>query len=245
VRILVIGESCKDIYQYGDCVRLCPEAPVPVFRSGNLKTENPGMAKNVWRNIKSLVDFDVDIETNKNWLSITKTRCVDNRTNYIIVRIDEGDDGYSRCDVKSIEYHKYDVIVISDYNKGFLTESDIEYVSNQHSTTFLDTKKILGEWCKKIKFIKINEFEYERTKHKLTPELIEKMIITLGPNGARHKGIGFPVPKVEIKDTSGAGDTFVAALASSYATTKDIFKAIEFANENATKVVQRKGVSTI
>ena len=30
-KILVIGESCLDIFQYGDCKRLCPEAPVPVF----------------------------------------------------------------------------------------------------------------------------------------------------------------------------------------------------------------------
>ena len=29
--VLVIGESCIDVFQYGDCKRLCPEAPVPVF----------------------------------------------------------------------------------------------------------------------------------------------------------------------------------------------------------------------
>ena len=246
MKVLVVGESCKDIYQYGDCVRLCPEAPVPVFKSSGDKKQNPGMAMNVWRNIITMHrDAEVDIETNDNWTTITKTRCVDNRTNYIIVRIDDNESDYKRCNVKSIEYEQYDVIVISDYNKGFLTESDIEYIAKNHSTTFLDTKKILGDWCKDIKFIKINEFEYDRTKHKLTPELIEKMIITLGPKGARHRGVTFAVPEVEIKDTSGAGDTFVASLAANYALTQDIFKAMESANDSATKVVQKKGVSVI
>ena len=71
------------------------------------------------------------------------------------------------------------------------------------------------------------------------------MIITLGPNGAKHNGVIFSVPKVEIKDTSGAGDTFIAALSSTYATTKDIHEAIEAANDCATRVVQKKGVSTV
>ena len=246
MKVLIIGESCKDVYQYGDCVRLCPEAPVPVFKASSLKTQNPGMALNVWRNIlKMYPDAEVDIVTNDNWPQISKTRCVDNRTNYIIVRIDDNEDQYGRANVKTIDYDKYDVVVISDYNKGFLTEQDIEHISANHHTTFLDTKKILGDWCSKIKYIKINEFEYERTKHKLTSELIEKMIITLGPNGAQYKGANFSVPKVEIKDTSGAGDTFVAALSATYAKTKDIYESIKAANNSATKVVQKKGVSVI
>ena len=70
------------------------------------------------------------------------------------------------------------------------------------------------------------------------------MIITLGPKGARHRGVEFPVPEVEIKDTSGAGDTFIASLAANYVISNDIFKAIQRANASATKVVQKKGVST-
>ena len=74
---------------------------------------------------------------------------------------------------------------------------------------------------------------------------MRKMIITLGPNGAMHRGIIYPVPKVEIKDTSGAGDTFVASLAATYAQTKNIEESIRQANVNATMVVQRKGVSVV
>ncbi len=71
------------------------------------------------------------------------------------------------------------------------------------------------------------------------------MIITLGPKGAKHRDVIFPVPQVEIKDTSGAGDTFVASLAANYALNQDISKAIESANDSATKVVQKKGVSVV
>jgi len=31
MKILVIGDSCTDVFIYGDIERVCPEAPVPVF----------------------------------------------------------------------------------------------------------------------------------------------------------------------------------------------------------------------
>ena len=30
--VLLVGDSCLDIYHYGVCERMSPEAPVPVFR---------------------------------------------------------------------------------------------------------------------------------------------------------------------------------------------------------------------
>ena len=50
---------------------------------------------------------------------------------------------------------------------------------------------------------------------------------------------------VEIKDTSGAGDTFLAGLVYEYLASSDIGKAIEFANKCATQVVQKKGTAKI
>ena len=155
------------------------------------------------------------------------------------------DNDYKHCNVDKLDLSQYDVVVISDYDKGFLTEQDIHQIGYESKVTFLDTKKILGDWCNTISYIKINEFEYEKTKHKLNDKLNEKMIITLGPNGAMHKGVIYPVPKVEIKDTSGAGDTFVASLAATYAQTGNIEASIKQANTNATMVVQRKGVSVV
>ena len=250
MNILVIGESCTDVYRYGECSRLCPEAPVPVIKVSNRNVSyNPGMAMNVYTNIRALSDLDkteVSLMTNKNWESVNKVRYVDERTNYIILRADYNDEQIPHCDdLRQIDFSQFEVVVISDYNKGFLAEEDIEFISHQHENTFLDTKKILGEWCSNVKYIKINEFEYNRTQHMLNESMDSKMIITLGPNGARHRDKTYPVPKVEIKDTSGAGDTFIAALVLKYAETKDIDKSIEFANHNATIVVQKKGVAVV
>ena len=111
--------------------------------------------------------------------------------------------------------------------------------------TFLDTKKILGDWCRKVTFIKINNDEYKKTEHILDEEIKSKIITTLGPKGAQYRGKIYSVSKVEIKDTSGAGDTFMAALSVKFLETKNIDAAIEFANSCATKVVQKMGVVTI
>ena len=51
-----------------------------------------------------------------------------------------------------------------------LKESDIEFICSKHDCTFLDTKKILGDWCKDVKFIKINIHEYDRTKRFINKE---------------------------------------------------------------------------
>ena len=155
MKILVIGESCKDVFNYGRCTRLCPEAPVPVFNP--IRTvENPGMAMNVQRNIQAL-GADANIHTNSNWQNITKTRFIDLRSNHMFMRLDQGDESYGRSKLKLIKFSKYDSVVISDYNKGFLSEDDIEYVTSKHDVVFLDTKKRLGAWCEKARFIKINE----------------------------------------------------------------------------------------
>jgi len=247
MKILVVGEGCRDIFNYGVCNRLCPEAPVPVFNS--IRTvENGGMAINVQKNLLKL-GATVELLTNNNWKDITKTRFIDQRANHMFMRLDCNDNKYrkrnARTKIKNIDYNKYDAIIVSDYNKGFLSEEDIYFISSRHPLVFLDTKKVLGSWCEKMTFIKINNYEYEKTAHKLEPNIKDKLIVTLGPEGARYNDIIYPVTQVDIKDVSGAGDTFIAALAIKYVETKDIGEAIIFANECATEVVQKPGVSVI
>lgn len=241
--ILVIGESCRDIFHYGECNRLCPEAPVPIFNSARL-VENEGMAKNVQRNLISLGVNPV-LYTNENWREVTKTRFIDTRVNHMFMRLDVNDDQISRTNLRDVNLKAYDAIVISDYNKGFLLEEDIQYISEQNDCTFLDTKKQLGEWCNSVKFIKINNIELDKCHKYITQEIYDKIIITLGKEGAMYRDITYPVKEVEIKDTSGAGDTFLAALVYKYLETKSIESSIDFANQCATSVVQKKGVSTV
>ncbi len=50
-KILVIGDSCIDIFKYGEVNRLAPEAPIPIIVPETEKS-NPGMAGNVVENLK-------------------------------------------------------------------------------------------------------------------------------------------------------------------------------------------------
>ena len=243
MKILVIGESCRDIFHYGECNRLCPEAPVPVFNPTEL-IENEGMAKNVQRNLISL-GCTSELYTNSNWKEVTKTRFIDSRVNHMFMRLDVNDDKIMRANIGEIDFSSYDAVVISDYNKGFLLEEDIEYISKRNKCTFLDTKKQLGPWCNKIKFIKINNIELEKSRRHITQEIYDKTIITHGQRGASHKENNYSVEAVGIKDTSGAGDTFLAGLVCKYLETDSIEKAILFANLCATEAVQKKGVSIV
>lgn len=242
MKILVIGESCKDVFKYGKCERLDPAAPAIVFCPVETK-ENGGMAMNVFNNLKSL-GADVEIYTNSNWSIVTKTRFVDKKTNYILLREDNNDGQYGNCDLNLVDFKKYDAIVVSDYNKGFISKSDIKQICKKHPLVFLDTKKEIGKWCECVAFIKINNYELSKARH-VTKTLKDRLVITLGPAGASHKNTIYPVKNVDIKDLSGAGDTFISGLCFKYAETKDIAKAINFANECATVVVQKAGVSTI
>jgi bifunctional ADP-heptose synthase (sugar kinase/adenylyltransferase) len=238
--VLIIGDSCRDIFVYCDAKRLCPEAPVPALKIIN-STENGGMAKNVYRNLKSLIN-NVDIITNDNWYNISKTRYVHNDTNHMFFRVDN-DLKINRVDLKNLNLN-YKILVISDYNKGFLAEEDIEYICNNHECVFLDTKKILNKWALNAKYIKINNFEYEKSIANINM-FYDKLIHTHGSKGCVFKDNTYCVKKVDVIDVSGAGDTFLAGLVAKYLETLNIEKSIMFANECALKVVQKRGVSII
>ena len=242
MKFLVIGDSCVDVFVYGTCDRLAPAAPEPVFDSRRV-TRNMGMAGNVYQNILSL-GSDCDIITNTT--EIVKTRFVEDKTNHKLLSTDSDEGSVDRIqNIKNIEYGKYDAIVISDYDKGFLTEDDIEYISQRHDRVFLDTKKILGEWAQHITYIKINEVEYAKTKHTLGAWCEDTLIVTLGSKGCRYQKKFFPVTAVEIRDLIGAGDTFLACLVYNFVKRGNIYVAIDFANECATQVVQQRGVNTV
>jgi bifunctional ADP-heptose synthase (sugar kinase/adenylyltransferase) len=244
MKILVIGDSCIDVYVYCISNRFCPDAPVPVLNP--IKTiSSLGMAGNVVDNLKGL-NTDVDFITNKE--SIKKIRYVDDRTNHMFIRIDEGESNIERISesvLKNIKWENYKAVIVSDYCKGFLLEDDLKYISKQHPLTFLDTKKQLNGFSDNFTFIKINDVEYNKTKSTVYPSLEEKLIITLGSKGARFKNKIYPVKQVDVRDTSGAGDTFIAGLTFSYSMDFDIQKAIDFANKCSSQVVQKKGTAKI
>ena len=250
-RVLVIGDSCTDVFVYGDIDRVCPEAPVPVFNPTH-QTENGGMAKNVVTNLKALaevyfIDCEVDFITNPN--DIVKKRYVDNRSGQMVLRVDEHD--YCKHITKEQIYSTfkkcYDAVIISDYCKGFLGEQAIRDICKNHNNVFIDTKKKLGDFILNAKFIKINSLEHQKNFEIIPnyPELEEKLIVTIGKDGCNYNGKVYPTEEVPVKDVSGAGDTFLSGLVCEYIKTKNIEKSIEFAQKCTTIVVQKHGVATI
>lgn len=249
IRILVVGDSCTDVFTYGSNFRLAPEGPVPVFVPIR-NFSNGGMALNVKANIEAIGSKSSLITQEE---KIIKTRFVDDRTNYLMLRVDTNDKAsrinkniISKIKNNFYENQFYHAIIISDYCKGFLSEEDIDEISSCNNNIFLDTKKILGDWCKKVSYIKINHVEYERTLHTIEKlDIRDKLIITRSQEGCEFQDTIYPVKKVEIKDVSGAGDTFISGLACEYIRTNQIEKAIVFAQDCASIVVQKKGVCTI
>ena len=219
-----------DIFIYGDTPRLSPEGPAPVFIPTQ-ERYNGGMASNVESNLISL-GCEVDLITNTS--SITKTRYVHESSNTLLLRVDEGDvvKQVEDSKLKNVDYWEYNMVVISDYNKGFLTEEDIAYIAYKHPNVICDTKKKLGDWCKDLRFIKLNRTEFENNKEfiKQNDWILEKLIITLDKDGCKHNGKIYPTEQVEILDISGAGDTFVAAFSKKYIETSDVEQSITFAN---------------
>ena len=252
-KVLIIGDSCKDVFIYGEINRLTPEAPVPVFNPIR-ETYNDGMAKNVANNVES---FGVEIFTITNPNSIKKVRYVDKKSNQLVLRVDEHD----FCDqIKSDILHsiknnkakvwggentKFDAIIISDYRKGFLEEDDIKFICENNGNVFVDTKKKLGKWLNSASYIKINDLEYKNSFDTIGDVLKDRLIITQGKNGCIYNDEVFPVEEVAVKDVSGAGDTFLAALAVKYVKSNDIKESIKFAQKCATLVVQQHGVATV
>jgi D-beta-D-heptose 7-phosphate kinase/D-beta-D-heptose 1-phosphate adenosyltransferase len=245
MKILVIGDVCDDVFIYGVCERLCPEAPVPVFKPTKV-TRNLGMAGNVYDNLLSLDVEVVDLLSNKE--KITKTRYVDEKSNQMLIRVDDNDVIENTFKFESINFEKYDAVIVSDYDKGFLTTKDLELISNSHDLTFLDTKKILGPWAVKYSYIKINETEWQNCeKGGLDYNYWkEKLIITKSSKGCLFNDKTYPTEnELVIMDVSGAGDTFMAAFVVSYVKNKDMDVSIRFANHCSGIVIQKRGVSAL
>ena len=130
-KILIIGDFCIDRFVYGSSNRINPEAPVPIFNPSET-IENYGMSGNVAANLSSL-GHKVDLICNKN--KIIKTRYVDTESNHMHLRVDENDivlekDSYKENN--SIVFDSYDAVVLTDHDKGFISEKDIKKISSKH-----------------------------------------------------------------------------------------------------------------
>ena len=237
--VIVIGDKCTDKYIFGECSRLSPEQPVPVLDQTKIE-ERPGMAGNTELNLQA---FGINTVLLSQRELITKTRFVDTNSGYQLMRLDETPKvgRIANAELKMAMMHMNpDAIVISDYDKGYITDDDLWHLCNNFNRpVFVDTKK-RRLFHKDNVFWKINKKEYDLLDKNHLPNDTH-LIVTLGNDGALWAGLKFLPQVVKVFDVCGAGDTFMAALVYEFLRTKDMRKAIELANKAAAISVTHPG----
>ena len=243
-KILVIGEKCIDRFMYCDVSRFSPEAPVPVLNPIEV-VENDGMAGNVVRNILAMKSDSLVTHWYQDEI-ITKTRFVEKKSNHMFLRLDDGESNISKVeliDERVEELSNFNIVIVSDYDKGFMTNDDLLTIGKNSKISILDSKRKLSkEIVNSFTFVKLNEKESLQNSDLLE---CKNILVTLGSKGTKFNDEVYPSPNPqETIDVSGAGDTFTSAFILKYLETGDIKTSIIYANEMASIVVSKRGVAT-
>lgn len=254
-KILIIGDKANDVFIYGSCVKISPEAPVIDFKPNDTGSKTPcttnvGMAANVMQNLRSLAPLDWEVIGIFNKEEITKTRYIDEASKQHLLRV-SNEPFVTPLTIQDLDEYKDDKdligIVLSDYAKGSITEKFvIELCENFLNTPiFLDTKKALNDWSQDIDFVKINAKEYELTKK--SAYSCVNLIVTQGSQGSWwvNQDYRCPTEPVELADFCGAGDTYLAAFVIKYLETLDVKTAMKYANAAARVAVSKRGVAVV
>tara|TARA_B100000927_G_C16466756_1_gene470036 strand:+ start:588 stop:1529 length:942 start_codon:yes stop_codon:yes gene_type:complete len=164
--------------------------------------------------------------------------------------------------------NKVDGVIISDYNKGVIN-SDIskfiiEIALKNNKVVLVDPKKNNFDIYQNAKYItpNFNEIKIatktdsnnfnmieEKTK-KLCKDINSNILITKSENGLSLFKINGDViniegEKISNPDVTGAGDTVIASFALSILNNNSEKESAKFANQAASKVVQKNATSTV
>lgn len=293
--ILVVGDLMIDHYLWGSANRISPEAPVAVI-DVDRETTVLGGAGNVVNNLNALgcnvsvasvignddvahelEDMLSDIGA-KSYLVREETRKTSKKSRVIaahsqVVRYDKEskEDISKNSQSKIIDMYKsacdeVDIIILSDYGKGVLTDSltkELIEIANQKSKKVLvdpkglDYSKYSGAYLltpnkKEAQeasgiVIKDDNTLVDALKKLKEVASLDISLITLSEDGIAildDKLIIRPTVAREVYDVTGAGDTVIASLGYSLATGKDIVASLEFANLAAGVVVGKLGSAT-
>ena len=289
IKVLVVGDFMIDHYIIGESNRMSPEAPVPVVVPKE-EYSIPGGAGNVAMNISTMgsqvtclgaIGNDIFGEKlikifNENNVSSKHIEIIDNYSTTLKQRIYCNGIQVARVDKEellnwnpnqsesSLDYSDYDVIILSDYDKGALirpwffkpkrTNVILDPKNESHEHLFMhsniitpnlnELKKLSGmninnnnsiiNACNKL--IEENNFEYIIAK-----KGDKGMTIVGEQNFIKH----IEPHRVDNPDVTGAGDTVIAALSIAYAKTNDIEYSAKFANAAAAIAVSKAGTASV
>jgi D-beta-D-heptose 7-phosphate kinase/D-beta-D-heptose 1-phosphate adenosyltransferase len=299
VKVLVVGDVMIDRYYWGEISRISPEAPVPVVALQNISLAPGGaanVAANVaglgakptlfgitGKDAVAALLPDMLREANITRFSLVamanrettvKTRVVTN--NQHVVRIDhetiapiskkEADSLFTKLS-KAIDTN--DVIVISDYAKGFLTDHLLSRIisaaARKKKTILVDPKGKDFSRYAGATVLTPNEREtadachidahrhdlIEKAASDLLPRLrLQALLVTRGSQGmtllrSDEKVVHLKAEARKVFDVTGAGDTVIASLAVALGSGLDILESARFANRAAGLVVEQVGTTAL
>lgn len=289
MNILILGDVMLDIQHHSVVKRVCPEnTSIPVHFVDETKYLLGGAA-NVASNLAQiganvyLLSTVGDDFAGQKIKSLLKKISIEfyfleeeGRKTTQKTRIFEGDELKARFDVEDAAYInersvnfvlqsvcsseiKYDAILFSDYNKGFLEprlcKEVIEYANLKGIPTFVDPKvrdveKFSQCFCFKPNFVEASTITAETGIQSIFLSLFQKIesqniVLTHGSNGiycnSKDTHYFTFLERSLVKDVTGAGDIVLAVLVFTYIITNSLFVAAEVANKIATISVQHVG----
>lgn len=288
-KALVLGDFMLDTYTTGRVKRISPEAPVPVMEVQKQESR-PGGAGNVVLNLISFgaeviavgrIGSDLEGEQLKKYLSAANTSVLCAEPHYktpVKNRLIAESQQLIRIDFETIAplsarleeeildelrrlIPQVQVIALSDYGKGFLTNrliaETIRMANEANVWTIVDPKGVDFFKYRGATVLKPNLSEaYAAAKlplqapleevAKALRELAEILLVTRSEAGisifeSDGKRTDFPVRSKEVKDVTGAGDTVLATLCLGFANGLDVYQAAQLSNIAAGLSIERLG----
>ena len=296
-KVFCLGDLMLDKYIIGATNRISPEGPIPVLDI-NKEVGMLGGVGNVVRNLSTLatetylvsllgndiVGREVEKKLNNinvynniikdsNRPTITKSRFIANNQQILRVDKEKTTPISKQIEKKIYEYSKKQIlktnaVVISDYNKGLITENILKKIisfSKIHKKpVIIDPKSsnfekyrgatIITPNIKELESVLnkkiINEKQIINFSRKLISQFnFEHLLVTMGKSGMilvsrKQKSVlKLNAESKEVFDVSGAGDTVVSYIAAGLASSLKIDEVVEIANIAAGVVVNKTGTS--
>ena len=298
-RVLVLGDAILDEYLLGDCSRISPEAPVPVLKVHSDRQELGGAA-NTAANIVSLgghANLIAFVGTDRAGLALRhraeragvglvpidhgmatlrKTRVIGQHQQIVRLDYEEIVTPQPRLESEILAHfdaiiRQSDVVVISDYAKGFLSlplsrelirrahEAGRRVIVDprpQHREFYAGCDYLTPNWKESRALLHLADAEPTSAETaaiaaRLASDLQTNVVLTLGSQGIRFcnqsgsEQFAVPTTARDVFDVSGAGDTVAAAFALSLAAGADHQTAVAIANRAAGVVVGKFGTATV
>lgn len=292
-KILIVGDVMLDQYWFGGTSRISPEAPVPVVLVDNMD-ERPGGAANVALGVQALgalptllgvVGIDAAALRLKQLLeeslvqcqlksfaecnTITKLRVLSR--NQQMIRLDTEKHFPHTVGEGLKTYYQdllqdKDVIIISDYGKGSLSDPAwfIQMARERNIPVVVDPKGRDFSIYRKANVVKPNLKEFEavvgtcnsdeilvsKALHFLKEYDIDSLVISRSEKGLSvitkaGAVTHIPAEARAVHDVTGAGDTVVAVLATALAAGMDLVQAAMMGNVAAGIAVGKLGAATV